>query len=301
MAFEFFDPSSVSLKTSKDTLVSDFEKSLKNWEASVTKRRGEYSQRLKLAHLTNESGSSSWPTSSTRDYKGGYVGGRIRNGKISMDTLDVAVQAVESGLVAPANWPTIQARDYRSVTGNEMSQRDNAMQNLNVAVTVHGLVAPANPSTAGSRLESWATPNGLTGRGASKTQGRDLLMDVKQWATPKASDPQHSGPNMRDSAGNYALPAQAVRASWETPTVSTGGHRQADGSMTPKLDQQVKHYKQLNVEVEAKATGKLNPRWVETLMGLPVGWTMPSCASPVTIEPTNSDFSATESSPPPQP
>ena len=40
-------------------------------------------------------------------------------------------------------------------------------------------------------------------------------------------------------------------------------------------------------------SGKLNPRWVETLMGLPVGWTMPSCASPVTIEPTNSDCSAT--------
>jgi hypothetical protein len=41
--------------------------------------------------------------------------------------------------------------------------------------------------------------------------------------------------------------------------------------------------------------GKLNPRWVETLMGLPVGWTMPSCASPVTIAQMNSDSSATES------
>ena len=30
-----------------------------------------------------------------------------------------------------------------------------------------------------------------------------------------------------------------------------------------------------------KNNGKLNPRWVETLMGLPVGWTMPTCASPV--------------------
>jgi hypothetical protein len=39
--------------------------------------------------------------------------------------------------------------------------------------------------------------------------------------------------------------------------------------------------------------GKLNPRWVETLMGLPVGWTMPSCASPVTIERMNSDSSVT--------
>lgn len=61
--------------------------------------------------------------------------------------------------------------------------------------------------------------------------------------------------------------------SWATATVSTGAHRQKNGSMTPKLDNQV--------------AGKLNPRWVERLMGLPVGWTMPSCAFPVTIAQTN--------------
>lgn len=33
-----------------------------------------------------------WPTPTSRDHKGGYIGGRIRNGKISRDTLDVAVQ-----------------------------------------------------------------------------------------------------------------------------------------------------------------------------------------------------------------
>ena len=35
---------------------------------------------------------ASWPTTSTRDYKGGYWGGRMRDGKISTDTLDVAAQ-----------------------------------------------------------------------------------------------------------------------------------------------------------------------------------------------------------------
>ena len=72
---------------------------------------------------------------------------------------------------------------------------------------------------------------------------------------------------------------------WQTATVSTGAHRQKDGSMIDKLDQQVKSH----------TSGKLNPRWVETLMGLPVGWTMPSCASPVIIERTNSDCSGMES------
>jgi len=49
-----------------------------------------------------------WPTPSTRDHKGGYKGGRIRNGKVSMDTLDVAVQHTDnkdqtSGTLNP-NW-----------------------------------------------------------------------------------------------------------------------------------------------------------------------------------------------------
>jgi hypothetical protein len=164
---------------------------------------------------------------------------------------------------------------------------------------------------------------------------------------------------------------------WQTATVSTGAHKQKDGSMIDKLDQQVKswstprvhehmepphqwqarnikkkaenpklgtldkslgtmvmehqklttqvhvvekqvkswstpathdgttgtkvnsQFKSLVGDVE-KITplthGKLNPRWVETLMNLPVGWTMPSCASPVTIERMNSDSSETGSS-----
>jgi hypothetical protein len=37
-----------------------------------------------------------WPTPTTRDHKGGYQGGRVRNGKVSMDTLDVAVQHTDN-------------------------------------------------------------------------------------------------------------------------------------------------------------------------------------------------------------
>lgn len=35
---------------------------------------------------------AAWPTSSATDWKGGYAGGRIRNGKLSVDRLDVAAQ-----------------------------------------------------------------------------------------------------------------------------------------------------------------------------------------------------------------
>ena len=33
--------------------------------------------------------------------------------------------------------------------------------------------------------------------------------------------------------------------------------------------------------------GKANPRWIETLMGLPIGWTMPSCQRPWIVIPMN--------------
>ena len=130
-------------RMSKDTYRLDCPQSSATWKKMVTEQRGEYSQRVKLAHLTKEKESTSWPTAtvfdvtggsyptelvngqwrskhskdpnspwygaklrdavetaekvnwptpSARDHKGGYQGGRIRNGKVSLDTLDVAVQ-----------------------------------------------------------------------------------------------------------------------------------------------------------------------------------------------------------------
>ncbi len=62
VAFKWYDPDCASSKTWRDTSALDSEKSLQTWKALVTKRRGEYSARLKLARLTRESGSSCLPT-----------------------------------------------------------------------------------------------------------------------------------------------------------------------------------------------------------------------------------------------
>jgi hypothetical protein len=139
-------------------------------------------------------------------------------------------------------------------------------------LSTHGQAAPANPSTDGSRQGLWRTPSSSDGEGG--------VMEMREGC-----------------AGKYKLRDHVVaeQKSLETPTVSTGAHRQKDGSMTPKLDQQV--------------SGKLNPRWVESLQGVCMGWTSPSCPASViknwpkfvsgwhfaTIEQTNSDSSETES------
>ncbi len=138
---------------------------------------------------------------------------------------------------------------------------------LTIAVQLHGQAAPASSSSLGSRQGlSWATP------AARDTQGQ-----------------RGAAANARKGNPLDTLPNQM--AQWGTPTARD--HKSGRGN-------EDRQYKELTPMVERQQSGKLNPRWVETLMGLPIGWTMPSCTSPLTIAPTSCDSSAMESCLPPQ-
>ena len=197
--------------------------------------------------------------------------------------------------------------------------------------------------TSASESLSWPSPvasevrQGFQDRSRGMKGSQESLTTVviKGWPTPNAADSLQGGmtqgsrkdPNLSIAVHGHPVPASSSTDGsrpglWQTATVSTGAHRQKDGSMTDKLDQQVKSWATpragkttdenpetwalrqakgdvatmpLTAQVKNHTSGKLNPRWVETLMGLPVGWTMPSCASPVTIERMNSDCLGMES------
>ena len=284
--FEFSDLGSASLRTSKVTSALDSEKSLENWKSLVTKRRLEYSARLNAVRHISESGSSSWPTAATRDYKGQSGSGRQERKGHPADTLPNAM----------AQWTSPVASEVRQGFQDRSRGMKGSQESLTTVV-----------------IKSWPTPNCMD----VITPNRDLTqMESKgHWGknmnTGKLSEMVNYGPPVPASSSTDGSRPE----SWQTATVSTGAHKQKDGSMIDKLDQQVKNWATAragmargnnftydrgkgNIEEQAGASvqggGKLNPRWVETLMGLPVGWTMPSCASPVTIERMNSDSSATE-------
>lgn len=286
------DPESAFSRTSRDTSASDSEKSSANWKALVTRRRGEYSQRVKSAHLTNASECSSLPTAKARDWK---------------DTMGCSLDATNPD-------------------GTHRNRRDRLVGAI--VVEMHGRQFPVIPSTNGSRLESWGTPScmdTLPARSAealarAKLKGgcKNLREEVHQWATPRAGATDNSRPNNK---GGIPLGDQARRAEqWATPRAEhdSGGHRgqkdtlhsQIKAWATPRLGGEEKaetrlaRGKDIGLHGQVGAmtnSAKLNPRWVETLMGLPIGWTMPSCSSPLTIAPMNCDCSATEWSQPPQP
>jgi hypothetical protein len=83
----------------------------------------------------------------------------------------------------------------------------------------------------------WPTPTvcgNYNRKGASATSGDGLATAVKMWPTPQAQDAKHSGKN---------------------------------------TENRINQGRQLQLAHTAGIGGKLNPTWVEWLMGWPLGWT----------------------------
>ena len=285
------DPESASLKTSRDTSASALEKLLASWKDLVTLRRGEYSQRVKLAHLTNERGSSSWPSPRLNMHKGasmGCCGGRIEKTGYHGNIEEAVYLAEHSGLPAPVkpstdlsrpeSWetPTVSTGGHRQADGSMTPKLDQ-------------------------QVKSWKTPRACEAEnppmGLDKRHHGLTHQVTKTWATPRAGCPGSRAPG----TGGKVLEEHVRGGNWATPqsrdAKGAEGRMMREGKLADLPSQtEVAPTGQWN-----RANGKLNPRWVETLMNLPVGWTMPSCASPVTIVPTNCVCWETESSLPPQP
>ena len=165
-------------------------------------------------------------------------------------------------------WPSPSSRDHKGAPASRCTP-EGYNARLDEAVILHGRAAPANPSTHGSH-------QGLS----------------EDWRTPTVAEEKNQNTSNQIYLQNQV---GAVQKRWPTPASSTGqggAHGLGGGSGANATLK--------TIGMAEMGTGKLNPRWVETIMGLPVGWTMPSCACPVTIAPTSCDSSATESSRPPQ-
>lgn len=205
-------------------------------------------------------------------------------------------------------WPTITAH-----TPDMESNGPNGHQGTYLAGAVKAEENWVTPRTSGTstrpnkttprqgltlieqaRANEWRTPTVAEEKNQGTSSQIYLQNQVgavqKQWATPIQGDSHlASTPEVaqkRIEEGKVTLSRQ-MAAQWGTPTARD--HKSGRGN-------EEREYKELTPMVERTQSGKLNPRWVETLMGLPVGWTMPSCASPVTIALTNCASSATESS-----
>lgn len=169
--------------------------------------------------------------------------------------------------------------------------------------------APATDARDGSasRGDRWLTPHGMSGMEQETGKagaGGEFAKQVTNWTTPSATDGEKGGPNCRGGRGDPILPGQACQ--WPTPAARdskgtnseqhalvTGGGRKhmdqlanfvaysplvqtiRDGlESSPMNDGLPQHSASKSNTTPRLLSRRLNPYFVEWLMGWPLGWTL---------------------------
>ena len=90
--------------------------------------------------------------------------------------------------------------------------------------------------------------------------------DLSLWPTPLASDSHYRVSGKSQASKNLqAMARRGELPMWPTPVASGG----LDGGSHSRASMR----KLIGTPYEVPSTGKLNPTWVEWLMGFPEGWT----------------------------
>ena len=269
-----FDLTGSSARTSQATLPSALKTSATTWTNWVTKLRRDCSRREKSACRTRDNDSSSWPT--IRAQEPGWTSDGYGDNLVKRMT-----RSTESA------WPTPQVSDENGAA--DPNREDHRVQLRDVETGLGSTSPPPDPdqsNTGGNPPECWPTITqqcDMETNGPKGNQGTYLLGAVKEsWPTPRAQEndePPEKWEKRRkekeEQGINLHLPLsvkakQEQGSAWPTPRETASRDAQEDRGKG-NLGEVIQH-----------GTGmKLSPRWVEALMGLPIGWTDPTCSRPI--------------------
>ena len=164
-----------------------------------------------------------------------------------------------------SGWPTPAAHEARLGFQNRNNGKKGSQKSLTTFVIEAGQPVQGNPNTDGKNPERSATP---TAAQAEKPQGPNSkqvgLSNQAKWATPEAQN--QTGYQTSHGQTFPRLGSQVKQ--W--PTITASDYR------TPPTNSGIEGQKVMPSSEHAlpkKAGGKLNPNWVEQLMGLDPGRT----------------------------
>ena len=263
------NPHSVSSRTSEGTYLSGstlFGTSFREWGFEL---RRDFSRRQKLARRIGGSVCSSWPTASAS----------VANDRESMESWEarkarnLAKHTNGNGMGTPLTVATVQwaspvvSDAYRSgpLTEKQLNRDRGAPKELSADVA------------------TWASPrtSDTNGAGSHGTGGIDLRTQVGRWPTPGAND--HKG-SAKDGQRRGQLD-EATEQKWQTPATDSFRSRGGDRKDEMGLDQQARGFPcslpdqatapsgSESCEPAQTSRPRLNPAFVEWMMGLPINWT----------------------------
>ena len=288
---------------------SPLESGYRSWAIAI---RQAYSARRKLAQATSESDSSAWPTPDSalggRKPRADHVG-KVQIGlenaasmwptPVASDQASTCNASATRHIIPPTGihagetltdairlWPTPRAED-----GESAGNHPEATDSLTGATRLWSPTTSTGESSCGkspSDSDLWPTPaKADSERGSdfyARREGNPTLTGrVRMWGTPRVTTNNGTG-GQRDDA-RARLEDQA--AMWSTPQARDGkGAFQAH----------TKGGSDLSLRVQKTATPgppsspsartslpRLNPRFVEWLLGLPESWVLPDSLAPSSL------------------
>jgi len=276
-SFAYFDPDSSCWKTSQATFLLDLEQYSETWPDSGTMRNGCVYERQISALRTCESGSLLWPTA-------------------TQDVTDRTERYAQGGMplsMLAGRWPTARSEDSESC-GNHPGASDSLTGVSRNWTTPKAKTGGANSKRAergagGTDLqeqsENWLTPHGMYGTDHTGKTGRggEFAKQANQWQTPATDSFRSRGGDQKDEMGLdqqarfFPTPAQRDyrtpnRESYQERSGTKKGE-QLQNFVAHSLPDPVIPDGRESSPVDPTLRRRLNPRFVEWLMGFPIGWT----------------------------
>jgi hypothetical protein len=198
---------------------------------------------------------------------------------------------LENECSSSQSWPTVAAHEARLGYQDRTRGKKGTQKSLTTIVVDHERATqadPANDNTSGKNRESsednWPTPRaGNPGSRKPGTGGKILAEEAKKneenWPTPTIAEVSGGMRLDQIKTGKWnniqlrekiALMEEAKKNTWATPQASD----HIEGARTaPTSNQKCLGRDMRNLTCPKPTQAKLNPNWVEQLMGLPLGWT----------------------------
>ena len=282
-----------------------------NWKDWITSQRQEYLMRRARStstatqHHTSAKELSSWPTARSRDWKDSANASqnhsRVESGKCTLGEFVHSMHGPadptkanslgnpqESATSEPSfpemqNWPTPTVAE-----GEKIGNKPNFGQ---ICLSNHPAIVGTPTREKGVKsgkepMDKWATPQSRDYKGGEapekwkaraekkKAEGISLHLPLdtqalqspgQNWSTPTAL---WGSMYFESNADQRHTPSLATQATWATPQCQDAHNVKQTCTDHKTLPSQL---------TKMGKTMKLNVRWVETLLGVPMGWLCPEC------------------------
>ena len=202
-------------KTSKDTYRLDSQQSLATWKKMVTTQRGEYSQRVKLAHTIREKESLSWPTATVFDATGGGYPTEIVKGQFKSKhskNPDSPWYGAKLADAVKVNWPTPRASEYKDCgpVGSKSHTHMDAKRYL--CAKVKNANKPKEHLNPDWVEKLMGVSAGWTALDGDSNEWQDNWSGDWEGNTPRTTDIKKDRVDRIRMLGNGVVPATAAKA-----------------------------------------------------------------------------------------